>query len=62
MRLEMPQTKNKSDNESRELNFIFPCYYFMNIYRYTNADLKISLCVLNPMNSRGMHLSSLYFY
>ena len=31
MRLEMPQTKNKSDVEPRVLNFTFSCFYFMNI-------------------------------
>ena len=31
MRFEMPQTKNKSDGESRELNFAFSCFYFMNV-------------------------------
>ena len=31
MRLEMSQTKNKSDGEPRELNFLFSCFYFMNI-------------------------------
>ena len=31
MRLEMPQTKNKSDDKPRELNFTFSCFYFMNI-------------------------------
>ena len=31
MRFEMPQTKNKSDDEPNELNFTFSCVYFMNI-------------------------------
>ena len=32
MRLEMPQIKNKSDDEPRdELDFAFSCFYFMNI-------------------------------
>ena len=31
MRLEMPQTKNKSGDKRRELNFTFSCFYFMNI-------------------------------
>ena len=31
MRLEMPQTKNKSHGKPRELNFTFSCFYFMNI-------------------------------
>ena len=31
MRLEMPQTKTKSDDEPSELNFTFSCFYFMNI-------------------------------
>ena len=31
MRLEMPQTKNKSVDKQRELNFTFSCFYFMNI-------------------------------
>ena len=25
----MPETKNKSDDEPRELNFTFPCFYFI---------------------------------
>ena len=31
LRLEMAQTKKKSDDEPRELNFIFPCFYFTNM-------------------------------
>ena len=31
MRFGMPQTKNKSDDEPRELNFAFSCFYFMNV-------------------------------
>ena len=31
MRFEIPQTKNKSDDKLRELNFTFSCFYFMNI-------------------------------
>ena len=31
MRLEMPQIKNKPDDEPRELNFTFSCFYFVNI-------------------------------
>ena len=30
MRLEMPQTKNKSVDGPCELNFGFSCFYFMN--------------------------------
>ena len=35
MKLEILQTKNKSDDKPRELNFTFSCFYFMNI-----LDLK----------------------
>ena len=31
MRFEMSQTKYKSDDEPRELNFTFSCLYFMNV-------------------------------
>ena len=31
MKLEILQTKNKSDDEPRELNFTCSCFYFMNI-------------------------------
>ena len=31
MRVEMPETTNKSDDKPRELNFTFSCFYFMNI-------------------------------
>ena len=31
MRLEMPQTKNKSFDKQRELNLTFSCFYSMNI-------------------------------
>ena len=31
MRMEMPQAKNKSVDEPRELGFAFSCFYFMNI-------------------------------
>ena len=31
MRLEMLPTKNKCDDEARELNFTFSCFYLMNI-------------------------------
>ena len=27
----MPPTKNKPDNEPRELNLTFPCFHFINI-------------------------------
>ena len=27
MRLDMPQTKNKSDDKPRELNFTFSCFF-----------------------------------
>ena len=30
MRLKMRQTKNKSDDEPRELNVTFFCFYFIN--------------------------------
>ena len=31
MRLEMPQTKNKSGDEPRELKLTFSCFYLINI-------------------------------
>ena len=31
MKMEMPQTENKSDVEAHELSFTFCCFYFMNI-------------------------------
>ena len=31
MRLEIPETKIKSDDEQHELNFTLSCFYFMNI-------------------------------
>ena len=41
MRLEMPQTKNKSDDEPRELNFAFSCFV-KTPNRYGTAYVGIS--------------------